>query len=81
MNEILLKEKITESQKSLRRGDKVRYYCDGVAKHEGVVIDLTTTFARIFRPKRNIEDTSGDISFDSAEWFPIQNAFGGIIKT
>jgi hypothetical protein len=72
-------ERIQKTYKNIKIGDPVRFIQDGKIRHEGTVIYLTDSFARIYRPKKNNDDISGDISPDSAELFPIENKFGGIV--
>lgn len=72
-------DKIDNTKKNIRMYDLVRYIHDGQVKHEGRVIGLTDSFAKIYRQKKNVEDVSGDVSPESAEWFPIQSKLGGIV--
>lgn len=68
-------------QQTLEIMDKVRVIKetdDGNGKtkhstvHNGVVVGLTTTHARVYRPKMNDEDTAGDVEPSTSEWFPIK---------
>lgn len=61
--------------------DKVRVVKeveDGTGKtkqsviHNGIVVGLTTTHAKVYRPKQNEDDNAGDVEPATAEWFPIK---------
>lgn len=39
--------------------------------YQGIVVGKTNIFVKVYRPKKNETDISGDVSPETAEWFPI----------
>lgn len=41
--------------------------------HRGIVIGLTTHFAKVYRPKKRDEDEAGDVNPETSEWYAINS--------
>lgn len=41
--------------------------------HQGVVVGRTNAFLKVYRPKKSENDITGDVSSETAEWFPIES--------
>lgn len=78
MNPQTTEEKIADTHKYIDYGSKVKFVRDGETRHIGVVVGLTTTFAKIFKYRNRKEDYTGDVNPESAEWYPIECKGGGV---
>ena len=63
----------------IKVGMKVRVLNkEGREVHKGTVLALTNSFAKVYRPRKNLNDsqsdmTQGDACPDTAEWYPLQS--------
>ena len=73
-------EQIEETKKYIRIGSEVKVWRDGKVIHWGTVVGLTNSFAHVFRPRRNQDDTGGDIEPSMAQAFPLSAPNGSFIS-
>ena len=81
MENNISKQESQNKSKFLKVGNRAKFINDKTNVHEGWVVGLTTTFAKIYCPKRKKEDPTGDVTPETAEWYPItmRNPKGGVV--
>lgn len=79
-NVLSMADRLELTRKNITFGSKVKFLRDGKHVHDGVVVGLTDTFAQIYKAKpKNGDSSSGDVSPEYAQWFPLVCKDGGVL--
>lgn len=83
-----LQNRIQFARENAEIGDVCSFLRDGVSVKNGFIVGLTTkrngkcSHAKIYNPRnRNGDVGSGDLSIQTANWYPFKYKYGGIVLT
>ena len=79
-NVLSMSDRLELTRKNITFGSRVKFMREGKTIHDGVVVGLTDTFVQIYKMKpKNGPSDSGDVSPETAQWFPMVCREGGTI--